>query len=245
VSALIIFWQFAENLINARRLEMGLTGLEAFIPSPITIFKTFSSHGNIILVEISHTLRKAFLGCFLGVIIAFFMSIFFLIVPISRNILLPFTFAINSFPIVGIAPAIILAFGQGSWGAIVFISALISYFPVLISMDTAFKETDQEVLDLMYVFNASAMQTFFKVRLPVAVPYFFLSLKLAIPASIIGATMGEWLGCRVGIGQLITISLYQLKPGLLYASLISIVVVSILSILCIKLVEYFCLPWKR
>ena len=63
------------------------------------------------------------------------------------------------------------------------------------------------------------------------------ALSPLVATAIIGATIGEWLGARNGIGQLITIALYQLKPGLLYASLISITIASTLSILILSLIE--------
>ena len=112
-------------------------------------------------------------------------------------------------------------------------------------MDTALKETDKDLLDLMHVWNATPLQTFLKLRLPLALPYLFLSIKLAIPASIIGATMGEWLGTRNGIGQLITVALYQLKPGLLYASLITVALVSIILISLISAVQSTIFTWKN
>lgn len=242
---LLVIWQVVEDRINVQRLENDQTALEAFIPTPLTIIKSFGNDWQNIVRELSYTLRKAGLGFIIGVIFAVLIAIVFLFLPFIRNLIFPLAFAINSFPIVGFAPAIVLIFGQGSFVSIVFISALICYFPTLISMDTAFRETDRNLLELMEVLNASKWQTLFKVRLPLATPYLFLSMKLAIPAAIIGATIGEWLGARNGIGQLITIALYQLKPGLLYASLISITIVSTLSIIILSITQHLLFPWKR
>jgi len=240
----IFSWQIAENIINANRLADGETGLEAFIPSPITIGHTFIESGNLILNQSSYTFSKAVIGFGIGVLCAIIISFLFLLLPWLRNITLPILFGINSFPIVGLAPAIVLAFGQGSFFSIIFISALICYFPTLITLDTAFNNIDKDVLDLMHVMNASRWQVMRYVRLPQALPYLFLAMRLAIPGSIIGATMGEWLGARNGLGQLITIALYQLKPGLLYASLFLIVIVSILGIILIELLERYFVKWK-
>jgi len=242
---LLVVWQIAEDRVNSHRLENNQTALGAFIPAPLTIVKTFSNDWQNISRELGHTLKKAGLGFVIGVVFAILIASIFLFLPFIRNLVFPLAFAINSFPIVGFAPAIVLIFGQGSFVSIVFISVLICYFPTLISMDTAFRETDKSLLELMEVLNASKWQTLFKIQLPLAMPYLFLSMKLAIPASIIGATIGEWLGARNGIGQLITIALYQLKPGLLYASLISITIVSTLSILVLSTTQYFLFPWKR
>ncbi len=242
---LLFSWQILQGKIDRERITNNETSLEAFIPTPLTIARTFLSDGKNILKELSHTLRKAFLGLLLGVSAAILMASIFVFLPAIRNLTLPLAFAVNSFPIVGFAPAIVLIFGQGSFLSIIFISALICYFPTLISIDSAFKETDKNLLEIMEVIGASKLQTLTMIRIPLAVPYLFLSLKLAIPASIIGATIGEWLGAREGIGQLITIALYRLNPGMLYASLISIAVSSALIIAFLFILEYFLFPWKR
>lgn len=242
---LVIFsWQIAENVINANRLANNETGLEAFIPSPVTIVHTFIQSGNLIINQSTYTFSKAMIGFGIGVLFAILVAFLFLLVPWLRNITLPILFGVNSFPIIGLAPAIVLAFGQGSYFSIVFISALICYFPTLITLDTAFNNVDKDVLDLMHVMNASRWQVMRYVRLPQALPYLFLAMRLAIPGSIIGAMMGEWLGARNGLGQLITVALYQLKPGLLYASLFLIVAISILGIFVIELLERYFIKWK-
>ncbi len=242
---LISVWQIVENKLNVSRVSRDETSLEAFIPSPLSIVKSFINDGSTILFEMRYTFFRATLGLAVGIIVAFLMFILLLLFPALRKVIFPVTIAINSFPIVGLVPVIILTFGQGSWLAIVFISALISYFPVLIGLDYSIKNTSRELIDVMNVLNASKKQIISKVYLPLALPNLFSSLRLAIPASIIGATIGEWLGIRTGIGQLITVALYQLKPGLLYASLISIVLVSMILIWLLSFSEKYFLPWKQ
>ncbi len=245
VVSLLVFWQIGEDVVNADRHQRNETSLEAFIPTPMTIAHTFIDDWGQLMRETGYTLGRSLSGFAVGTILAIVFSLFFLFFPFLRNIFFPLAFAMNSFPIIGLAPAIIIAFGQGSWLSIVFVSMLICYFPILISLDTAYKQIDNEFLEIMQVFNASKMQIFSKVQLPLALPYLFMAMKLAIPASIIGATLGEWLGSRTGLGQLITVALYQLKPGLLYAALFLIVAVSLISILLLSFLEYLLFPWKR
>ncbi len=242
---LISCWQVFESELNSAMIGANQTGIEAFIPTPLTILTTFRDLGHQILIETAYTLERAFLGFFLGTFSGIVIAVLFLFFPTLRNLFYPVSLTINSFPIIGFAPVIILFFGQGSSMSIVFISALICYFPIMISMDASFSETDRNLLDYMHVINSTPLQTFLKLRLPLALPYLFLSMKLAIPASIIGATMGEWLGTRNGLGQLITISLYQLKPGLLYASLITISLVSATLIFLVSMAQSRFLSWKK
>lgn len=242
---ILLAWQVVQNSINKNRLQENRTGIEAFIPSPLTIVETFKEEWMIIFFNAGFTIFRASIGFIVGITFAVAVSIIFLLWPGLRRMGFPIMFAVNSFPIVGLAPAIILAFGQGSLISMVFISALICYFPTLVTLDTAFKNINKEILDLMKVFNASSLQIIRMVKIPLAIPYFFASLKLAVPGSIIGVTMGEWLGTRKGLGQLITIALYQLRPGMLYASLFTLVGICLIFITLINLLEYKFIKWKN
>lgn len=44
--------------------------------------------------------------------------------------------------------------------------------------------------------GATKRDIFFKIKVPCALPYFFSAVKMAIPMSIIGAAIGEWLGAQ-------------------------------------------------
>ena len=129
---LAIFWQLIETSMSNARMTRNETGLEAFIPTPLVIVQTFFTDGKTIFSETSYTLGRALVGFTIGLIAALFFVLLFEFFPLLRSPFMPFAFALNSFPIVGLAPAVILFFGQGSSQSIVFISALISYFPLFI-----------------------------------------------------------------------------------------------------------------
>lgn len=245
VFVILVLWQVIEGMVDRHRVINNETSIEVFIASPHSIIKTFTQSGGLILNELSYTLARAGEGLLLGVVLAFGMSLLFIIFPSTKHPLLSISFAFNSFPIVGFAPIIILAFGQGSWLSIVFVSMLISYFPILISLNNTFQNIEKDIMDVMKVFNASKKQLILKVYLPSSIPGLLTSLRLAIPASIIGATIGEWLGTRNGIGQLITISLYQLKPGLLYASLLAVTLSGVILVGILVFAEKRLLVWRR
>lgn len=242
---LLFLWQIGEDNLSTKMVSEGRTSLEAFVPTPLTIAETFVTKYDIIFEELSVTLLRALLGFVIGFFVAIFIILLIYFIPISRSIIMPFTFAINSFPVIGFSPLIIILFGQGSSLAIIFVSALISYFPVLVSLETASRDIkSQSVMELMKVLNANRYQVLRKIILPNSVPYFFVAAKLAIPASIMGSVIGEWLGSNSGIGKLMILSFYQLKPGLLYASLFSVVIVSCLLIALLNLLEKKYCFWK-
>ena len=237
-------WQFGIQALSKQRLEQNLTPIETFVATPKTIAEAFVEDGAVIAGQLGVTLVRAGAGLAIGAVLAASLAVLFVIMPVLRTFVFPVSFALNSFPIIGFVPLIVLLFGQGSWLSIIFVSMLISYFPILVTLDHAFRNVDQETVDVLRVLNANKKQVLTKLYIPLALPSFFSSLRLAIPASIIGATVVEWLGTRNGIGQLIVISLYQLRPGLLYASLLSVAFVGIAATWLLIAIEKRLFPWK-
>lgn len=245
VFVLLTVWQVTIEIISQYRINRNLTSLEAFIPTPTTIAKTIIREYDLIASHGLYTMGRAATGYIIGSISALLICAVFTLIPTTRKIFYPLMFGMNSFPIVSLAPVIILIFGQGSFVSIVSISAIITYFPILITADKALQNVNPDTLDLMKALKSTDWQTFKFVRVPQSLPAIFPAFKLAIPGSIIGATMGEWLGSRHGLGHLMTISMYQLKPGLLYATLICIVMACLIGLLMVDLIEYNLLKWRR
>jgi len=245
IVCLLALWQFTEVENSKVRIKEGRTTLEAFVPTPITIYETLRKEGGLIASQMGFTLGRALIGFISGIALGVFVAILTVRFPLFRRVVLPISLGVNSFPIVGFAPLIILAFGQGSNFSIIFISIIIAYFPVFISFEHGLMSAEKGLIETAYVFGASKWQILSKVRIPLAIPNLLNSLKLALPASIIGATMGEWLGSKNGIGQLITIALYQLRPGLLYASLLSITAVSLILTFSLGYLTKVIVPWKK
>ena len=91
--------------------------------------------------------------------------------------------------------------------------------------------------------NAKRGQIWRMVRLPSAMPAFFTGLRIAVTYSVVGATIGEWVGGSGGMG------LYMLRSKNALATdqvFVAIVVTSIISIglfVLVYLIERRALPW--
>lgn len=245
IITLIFLWQLLLNYVNHNRLQSGLTSLEIFLPSPLTIGQSFIAHRSVLLTELSYTLVRAMAGLILGTLIAILVELILIYFPKLRQIILPLALGINSFPIVGFAPLIILIFGQGSALGIIAVSTLVCYFPTLITLDHGIRQIDSGLIELFKIWRATKWQLFLKLQVPMATPALINALKLSVPASIIGATLGEWLGTKNGMGKLITLTFYQLKPGLLYAALISLMLISLLLTFFIDRFSRRWLKWQN
>ena len=240
---ILLTWQLVLEWVSSWRVLAGQTSFEAFIPLPTSIFKTIVSQWDIIATELGYTLMRSLVGLLIGSTLGLFFAGLLVFIPQLRHILVPMFYGINAFPLVGFAPIIILIFGQGSFAGIVFVAALICFFPTFVQMDNAYQKTNKGLLEVLTVLHASSLQKFVKVQVPLALPHLFIALRLSIPAAIVGATLGEWLGTKHGIGQLITVSLYQLNPSMLYAALFTLTLASLLLVASMTILEKKLIPW--
>jgi NitT/TauT family transport system permease protein len=116
---------------------------------------------------------------------------------------MPYAFALQSLPKVAIAPLIVIWFGFGD-GSKIAISALLSFFPVLINSFTGLRAVEPERLDLMRSLSATRFETYRIVKLPNAAPFIFAGIDMAVVYALLGAIVAEFLGAQRGMGVVIT-----------------------------------------
>lgn len=204
-----------------------------------TVEKKITSKRSLIYhswVTLSATLLGFALGTGLGILLA--VGIVF-----NRTMdmsVMPWVIASQTIPILAIAPMIIVvlnAIGISGLLPKAMISMYLSFFPVVVGMVKGLRSPDTMQLDQMRTWNASAAQTFWKLRLPASMPYFFTSLKIAMAASLVGAIVGELpTGAVAGLGaRLLAGSYYgqtiQIWSALIMAAALAAALVGIIGVL--------------
>lgn len=186
-------------------------------------------------VTLSATLLGFVIGTALGVVLAV------LIIhnrAVDRS-LMPWVVASQTIPILAIAPMIIVVLNAVGLSGLLpkaLISAYLSFFPVVVGMVKGLRSPEVQHLDLMHTYNASAWQTFWKLRWPSAVPYLFTSMKVAVAISLVGAIVGELpTGAVAGLGaRLLAGSYYgqtvQIWSALFAAAALAAVLVMLVGI---------------
>lgn len=152
---------------------------------------------------------------------------------------MPWAIASQTIPILAIAPMIIVVLNSvGIQGLLpkAFISAYLSFFPVVVGMVKGLRAPDAMQLDLMKTYSASRTEVFWKLRLPSSMPYFFASMKVAIAAALVGAIVAELpAGAIRGLGaRMLTGSYYgqtiQIWSALFMAALLAACLVGLVGV---------------
>src|SRR6185437_4857765 len=141
-----------------------------------------------------------------------------------------------------IAPILLIWFGYGLVPKIL-IAFLVAFFPIVVNTASGLISVEPELLDLGRSLEASRWQTFWKFRVPTALPDLFSGMKIAITLAVIGAVIGEFVGGNRGLGYLIIIANQELDSPLAFAAILILSVGGIILFGIIELLERMFVPW--
>jgi len=147
------------------------------------------------------TLKDAFVGLAAGTVAALACSIVFNLRRSVEQTVMPIAMVLRSVPLVAMTPLITLVFGRGLMGVTV-IAGIVTFFPTLVNVTLALRETPQASIDLFRAYGAGPVKTLRKVQLPNALPAIFASLRIAATLALVGALLAEWLATGHGLGYL-------------------------------------------
>ena len=74
--------------------------------------------------------------------------------------------------------------------------------------------------------------------------YFFSAIKMAIPMSIIGAAIGEWLGAQSGLGYFSRRMMTQLDGAGVFAPIVLLSAVAMVAVALVALLEKKVVRWR-
>jgi NitT/TauT family transport system permease protein len=179
-------------------------------------------------------LIAAALGISLGAVVAQFRLV--------ERTIYPWLVALQTLPKIAIAPLIIIWAGYGIQSKIVIVT-LVALFPVLVNTIIGLKTCDQGKLDLMRALDATSWETFRLVRLPNALPFVFAGLNVAVVLAILGAIVGEFVGSKAGLGNLILESNFQFNVAQVFAVLVLLGLFGVMLSAIVRMVQRRLLFW--
>lgn len=161
------------------------------------------------------TLGEALVGLLLGVLCGVLTASLLILRPGLEDGVMTLAILIKSTPMVAVAPLLTLWLGFGLEPKII-ITALLTFFPVLVNVLSGLQRTDETLVDLFRSWNASGWEFFVHLRLPNSMPYLFAALKISAPLALIGAVVAEWTGASGGLGRVMWLAYSNLNLPYLF-----------------------------
>ncbi len=158
--------------------------------------------------------------------------------------LFPIFVVIQAIPIIALAPIIVIWFGSGLASKVA-LSALIGFFPVIVSSASGFKSVPEELHYLMRLYNSTYKQHLLKLSIPHALPEIFAGLRVSAALSVVGTIVAELITTDSGLGRLIIIATYQVDTARAFAAVFGSALLSITLVYLIVFFEKRFLFWRK
>lgn len=232
---LLICWEIGARIVD-----------KVFIlPSPIQILvKLWTLKETLFLHHLPITLSVIAIGLAISLAIGIILAISMNLSKTLEKMFYPLLVTSQTIPIIALAPIFVLWFGYSIWSKVV-VTVIITFFPITISIFDGFRATDRHFKELMQTMGASRRDIFFKLEVPSALPSFFSGLKVAVPMSVIGAAIGEWLGAQAGLGYFSRRMMTQFDGAGVFAPILLLSLIGILLFFVVILLEKIFMKWRQ
>jgi NitT/TauT family transport system permease protein len=232
VVALIALWELATRLFSVPLF---------LLPPPSAIALSMQANAPVLLAAGWITTVEIVLGFVLSIAIGIPLALaIFLWPPFSRSVL-PLLVSSQAMPKVAIAPLLLVWFGFGLLPKVL-IAFLIAFFPVVINTAVGLASIEPEKIYLARSMGFGAVATFFKIRLPNALPAIFGGLKISITLAVVGAVVGEFVGGDAGLGYLLMTANGTMDTQLLFAGIVALTILGVALFMLVELAERLAVP---
>ena len=190
IVGLLLVWQ----LLGATVFRSG-----GAVPTPTTIVRhMIDDGGRFYWRNTRTTVSAAAKGWMWGNGLAIALALLVLITPVIERPLVQLGITSYCLPIVAVGPIFAVVF-NGETPKVV-LAALSVFFVTLVGMLLGLRSAEPSSLDLIHAYGGGSWKKLTKVRLRASLPSLFAALRIASPAAILGAIIGEYLGADRGLG---------------------------------------------
>ncbi len=235
VFALLLLWQGAAMGMDAAYI----------LPSPLQVLRRlWELRGPLFTAHLPATMSVVGIGLSISIVFGFALAVLMDHSPVAEKALYPLVIASQTIPTTALAPLFVLWFGYSVWSKVL-VTVLMTFFPVTITVYDGFRSVRTDMKELMISFGADRRQIFLALKLPAVLPYFFSALKMAVPLSIIGAAIGEWLGAQSGLGYFSRRMMTQLDGAGVFAPILLLSAAAMLLVALVSALERRAVTWRN
>lgn len=182
-------------------LTAGLAPYSKVWPAPSLIISTMHHDGwSFYWPNLRTTLWEASRGFVWGNLAAIAVAVVAVTVPILEGPLTQLGVVSYCLPIVAIGSIFVIVF-NGETSKVI-MAAMAVFFTTFVGMVLGLRSVPRSSLDLIRAYGGGVRQQLLRVRLRSSLPQLFAALRIAAPAAVLGAMIGEYLGEQnSGLGQ--------------------------------------------
>ncbi len=213
------------------------------VPSPGDIASVFGDDLADLVPAALTTLLEAVAGLLLGAAFGLGCAMLIAFFGHLEQGVMTIALLLKSTPIIAIAPILTIWLGFGPSPKVV-VTALLTFFPVLVNALEGFRSVDPAILRWLASIDAPRRDVFIRARWPSAWPFLFAALKVAAPLSLVGAVVAEWMGASSGLGRSMWLAYTNLDMPSLFAAVLVLTLLSASVYAAVGAVERRTMTWQ-
>lgn len=214
------------------------------LPPPSRVLATFFGELPLLLGHAATTVTEVALGLSLGLSAGVILAALLYHFPVLERAFSPFLIGSQVVPIFAVAPLLVLWLGYGLWPKVI-VASLIVFFPITVNVLDGLRSLGGDVVDLLASLGAKRRQIFWLARAPASLPFLFSGLKVGTTLSLVGATVGEWVGAKRGLGFLMLQANARMRVDLVFAAILTLTLLGLLLLGGLRIIERRLLRWQR
>jgi ABC-type nitrate/sulfonate/bicarbonate transport system permease component len=226
-------------------LATTLLGIGDGVPTPWAVLRqVFDDGWTFYQPLIKQTGTEALTGYVAGNGLALGCAMLVLLVPQLERVVTQLAVASYCIPLIAIGPILSIVLSGNT--PMETMAALSVFFTTLVGALLGLRSADATSLDLVRAYGGGRWQQLRRIRLVAALPSTLSALKIAAPAALLGAIIGEYLGrVDTGLGVAMTVSEQQLQVARTWGIALVSGAVAGLAYGLTGLVSRVLLPWAR
>lgn len=238
-------WKFVEYIMKSGvvtwLLLLGIWQLASmgyspdFLPSPYETLQGFLeiAQKGVLWEDMKISMQRVGIGWFRGLLIALPAGLLIGRFRMAKWLLEPFVNFFRFVPAIGFLTLFLMWFGVGEESKLVLIMYA-TIFPVLLNTAAGVAGIDPVKYQAARSLGANAVQAFFTVTVPGAVPGIFTGIRIGLGSAIISIVGAEMLAANEGLGYLIYTSRLYYRTDWIF---VGIVVLGLIGFLADKLLR--------
>ena len=155
----------------------------------------------------------------------------------------PVLSALNSVPIIALAPLFVAWLGLGFASKFVLVF-LVAVFPVVVTTEAGLRATDKQLIEAAQSFNATPLQIFRTVTFPYALPFIVSGVRVAWARALVGIVVAEFFGSFAGFGFAIMSASQTFDTARVLGYVIVLGAMGLIGSIAFAALERHLAPWR-
>jgi NitT/TauT family transport system permease protein len=189
------------------------------------------------------TLEEAMAGFLSGSIAGVVIGILLGRHRLAADVLSIYIKLANAVPRIVLAPIFIMSLGLGIASKVA-VAFVMVFFVVFANAFQGVREADRAIVTNAKILGASSWQVTRTVIIPSAMSWIFASLHVSFGFAIVGAVVGELLGARYGIGQMIAVAQGSFDAAGVFAGMVVLIMVALTAEYAMTMIEARLARWR-